>query len=243
MVRRSTPVSSGPRRYFQIAGLDTRSRRRDGEESFDVIVASPRWLAVRAGNPAASATRASTRSSIPAPSISAGRLSGFQRRIPGVEADTWPDVATIVARLGRREIDGRSGHWPRDQGQLPTVTNAAATARAQHVRLDLVRRAVLGAVYVPYGLLELGFSVSGWASRWPRPGSAAWSVAGRRSGGAAGPGVAVPAAWPLDAVGIAVIAATPAGGLVVAGAGQFLNGLGRWCWPPHRSGARDLSAD
>jgi predicted MFS family arabinose efflux permease len=40
------------------------------------------------------------------------------------------------------------------------------------------------------------------------------------------PGAAVPAAWLLDAVGIAVIAATPAGGLVVAGAGQFLNGLG-----------------
>ena len=39
-------------------------------------------------------------------------------------------------------------------------------------------------------------------------------------------GIAVPAAWLLDAVGIAVIAVTPAGGLVVAGVGQFLNGLG-----------------
>ncbi len=85
---------------------------------------------------------------------------------------------------------------------------------------------VLGTVYVPYTLLELGFSPveggltlaadgvgglvgSGLSERW-----------GRR------PGVAVPAAWLLDAVGIAVIAVTPVGGLVVAGAGQFLNGLG-----------------
>lgn len=86
--------------------------------------------------------------------------------------------------------------------------------------------AVLGTVYVPYTLLELGFSPfeggltlaaagvggligSGLSERW-----------GRR------PGIAVPAAWLLDAVGIAVIAVTPVGGLVVAGAGQFLNGLG-----------------
>ncbi|HVQ91487.1 MAG TPA: MFS transporter [Mycobacteriales bacterium] len=86
--------------------------------------------------------------------------------------------------------------------------------------------AVLGAVYVPYALLELGLSPlesgltlaaagvggllgSGLSERW-----------GRR------PGIAVPAAWLLDAVGIAVIAVTPVHGLVVAGAGQFLNGLG-----------------
>ncbi|MFL6114540.1 MAG: MFS transporter, partial [Catenulispora sp.] len=54
-----------------------------------------------------------------------------------------------------------------------------------------------------------GLIGSGLSERW-----------GRR------PGVAVPAAWLLDAVGIAVIAATPVGGLIVAGAGQFLNGLG-----------------
>jgi MFS family permease len=86
--------------------------------------------------------------------------------------------------------------------------------------------AALGTVYVPYGLLELGLSPfhlgltlaaagvggllgSGLSQRW-----------GRR------PGIAVPAAWLLDAVGIAVIAVTPVGGLVVAAAGQFLNGLG-----------------
>lgn len=86
--------------------------------------------------------------------------------------------------------------------------------------------AVLGTVYVPYALRELGFSPfeagltlaaagvgglvgSGLSERW-----------GRRAG------IAVPAAWLLDAVGIAVIAVTPVGGLVVAGAGQFLNGLG-----------------
>jgi MFS family permease len=86
--------------------------------------------------------------------------------------------------------------------------------------------AVLGAVYIPYALLELGFSPlesgltlaaagvggllgSGLSERW-----------GRR------PGIAVPAAWLLDAVGIAVLAVTPVNGLVIAGAGQFLNGLG-----------------
>ncbi len=85
--------------------------------------------------------------------------------------------------------------------------------------------AVLGAVYVPYGLLELGFSPLGLGL------TLAAGVGGLVGGGLSErwgrrPGIAVPTAWLLDAIGIAVIAVAPVGGLVVAGAGQFVNGLG-----------------
>jgi MFS family permease len=86
--------------------------------------------------------------------------------------------------------------------------------------------AVLGAVYVPYGLLELGFSALGLGLTLAAAGVGGLVGSGLSERWGRRPGVAVPAAWLLDAVGIAVIAATPAGGLVVAGAGQFLNGLG-----------------
>jgi MFS family permease len=86
--------------------------------------------------------------------------------------------------------------------------------------------AVLGAVYVPYGLLELGFSALGLGLTLAAAGVGGLVGSGFSERWGRRPGIAVPAAWLLDAVGIAVIAATPAGGLVVAGAGQFLNGLG-----------------
>ena len=86
--------------------------------------------------------------------------------------------------------------------------------------------AVLGAVYVPYGLLELGFSALGLGLTLAAAGAGGLLGSGLSKRWGHRPGAAVAAAWLLDAVGIAVIAATPAGGLVVAGAGQFLNGLG-----------------
>lgn len=86
--------------------------------------------------------------------------------------------------------------------------------------------AVLGAVYVPYGLLELGFSAFGLGLTLAAAGVGGLVGSGLSERWGRRPGIAVPAAWLLDAVGIAVIAVTPAGGLVVAGAGQFLNGLG-----------------
>jgi MFS family permease len=86
--------------------------------------------------------------------------------------------------------------------------------------------AVLGAVYVPYGLLELGFSALGLGLTLAAAGVGGLVGSGLSERWGRRPGIAVPAAWLLDAVGIAVIAVTPAGGLVVAGAGQFLNGLG-----------------
>lgn len=86
--------------------------------------------------------------------------------------------------------------------------------------------AVLGAVYVPYGLRELDFSSFGLGL----------TLAGGGIGGLVGsglserlgrrPGLTVPGAWMLNAAGIAVLALTPVGGLVVAGAGQLLCGLG-----------------
>jgi predicted MFS family arabinose efflux permease len=86
--------------------------------------------------------------------------------------------------------------------------------------------AVLGAVYVPYALGGLGFSAFG----------AGLTLAAAGVGGVVGsglsprwgrrPGRSVPAAWLLGAVGLAVLAATPVGGLAVAAAGQFLTGLG-----------------
>jgi MFS family permease len=86
--------------------------------------------------------------------------------------------------------------------------------------------AVLGAVYVPYGLLELGFSALGLGLTLAAAGVGGLVGSGLSQRWGRRLGIAVPAAWLLDAVGIAVIAVTPAGGLVVAGTGQFLNGLG-----------------
>ena len=86
--------------------------------------------------------------------------------------------------------------------------------------------AVLGAVYVPYGLLELGFSALGLGLTLAAAGVGGLVGSGLSERWGRRLGIAVPAAWALDAVGIAVIAVTPAGGLAIAGAGQFLNGLG-----------------
>lgn len=86
--------------------------------------------------------------------------------------------------------------------------------------------AVLGAVYVPYALLELGFSAFGTGLTL-----AAAGIGGLLGGGLSErcgrrPGVGVPAAWLLVAAGVAVLAVTPVGWPAVAAAGQFLNGLG-----------------
>ena len=86
--------------------------------------------------------------------------------------------------------------------------------------------AMLGAVYVPYGLLELDFSALGLGLTLAAAGLGGLVGSGLSERWGRRLGIAVPAAWLLDAVGIAVIAVTPVGGLIVAGAGQFLNGLG-----------------
>ncbi|HEV7654771.1 MAG TPA: MFS transporter [Mycobacteriales bacterium] len=85
--------------------------------------------------------------------------------------------------------------------------------------------AVLGAVYVPYGLLRLGFSSLGvgvtlaFAGIGGLVGSGLSERFGR-------PGLTIPLAWLLQAAGIAILAVTPVGGLVVAGAGNLVNGFG-----------------
>lgn len=86
--------------------------------------------------------------------------------------------------------------------------------------------AVLGAVYVPYALLELRFSALGTGLTLAAAGVGGLIGSGLSERLGRRPGRLVPVAWLLDAAGFAVIALTPAGGLVVAGAGQFLNGLG-----------------
>jgi MFS family permease len=85
--------------------------------------------------------------------------------------------------------------------------------------------AVLGAVYVPYGLLRLGFSPAGLGVTLALAGVGGLAGAGlsERLGR---PGLTIPVAWLLQSVGIAVLAVTPAGGLVVAGVGNLVNGFG-----------------
>ena len=85
--------------------------------------------------------------------------------------------------------------------------------------------AMLGAVYVPYGLLELGFGAFGLGLTLALAGVGGLAGAGLSERPAAA-GLPFPLAWLLQAVGIAVIAVTPAGSLVVAGLGNLVNGFG-----------------
>ena len=85
--------------------------------------------------------------------------------------------------------------------------------------------ATLGAVYVPYGLLHLGFSAFGLGLTLALAGVGGLAGAGL-SERAGRPGLTIPLAWVLQAAGIAIIALTPVGGLLVAGLGNLVNGFG-----------------
>lgn len=86
--------------------------------------------------------------------------------------------------------------------------------------------AVLGAVYVPFGLRELGFSPLQLGLTFAAGGvgglvgSSLSERLGRR------PGRAIPAGWLVQAAGIAVLAAAPTHGLVLAGTALLVNGFG-----------------
>jgi MFS family permease len=85
--------------------------------------------------------------------------------------------------------------------------------------------AVLGAVYVPYGLLRLRFSPLGVGVTlaFAGIGGLVGSGLSERIGRA---GLTIPLAWLLQAAGIAILAVTPVGSLVVAGLGNAVNGFG-----------------
>jgi len=85
--------------------------------------------------------------------------------------------------------------------------------------------ATLGAVYVPYGLLHLGFSAFGLGLTLALAGVGGLAGAGlsERAGRA---GLTIPLAWVLQAAGIAIIAITPVGSLLIAGLGNLVNGFG-----------------
>jgi len=76
-------------------------------------------------------------------------------------------------------------------------------------------QSTLGAVYVPYGLLHLGFSAFGLGLTLALAGVGGLAGAGlsERAGRA---GLTIPLAWALQAAGIAIIALTPVGSLLVA---------------------------
>ncbi|HST64814.1 MAG TPA: MFS transporter [Mycobacteriales bacterium] len=86
--------------------------------------------------------------------------------------------------------------------------------------------AVLSAVYVPYGIRELHFSSLGLGLTLACGGVGGLLGSGLSERLGRRPGRVIPGAWLLDAAGIAVLAVTPAGGLLIAGVGQFLNGFG-----------------
>ena len=84
--------------------------------------------------------------------------------------------------------------------------------------------AFVGAVYVPYGLKELGFSPLGLGITLAAAGIGGLLGSGLSERLGRRPGRTVPAAWVLGAVGVAVVALAPVGGLAVVAAGQFLSG-------------------
>jgi MFS family permease len=85
--------------------------------------------------------------------------------------------------------------------------------------------AVLGTVYVPFGLLRLGFSplAIGLTLTCAGVGGLLGSGLSERAGRA---GLTIPAAWLVQALGIAILAVTPVGGVLIAGLGNLVNGFG-----------------
>ena len=80
-----------------------------GEESFEVTVASAEWLAARCRTTGGILDCRHHVIVDPA-TFDQRQLRGWlARRVEAVEADTWPGVAAILARLGYWEFEDHSG--------------------------------------------------------------------------------------------------------------------------------------
>lgn len=74
----------------------------DGEESFDVVLCTPRWLAEQVEE----AGVLDLRHHLLVDSWDWGRVLDYvERFLASVEAPSWPEVAAIVGRLGRWEFE------------------------------------------------------------------------------------------------------------------------------------------
>lgn len=78
----------------------------DGEESFEVVLCTPRWLAERVKE----ARVLSLRHHLLVDSWDWDSILHYvERFLDSVEAQSWPQVAAIIGRLGRWDL---LPHWP-----------------------------------------------------------------------------------------------------------------------------------
>jgi hypothetical protein len=77
----------------------------DGEESFDVTVASPDWLAARCREAGGILDGRHHLIVDPGTFDQAKLRDWLTQRVQAAQADSWPDLAAILARLGHWEFE------------------------------------------------------------------------------------------------------------------------------------------
>lgn len=107
---------SDPGRFGILIQLMVGPVGQDGEESFDVVLCAPRWLAEQVGETGV----LDLRHHLLVNEWDWGRvLDCIERFLASVEAPSWSEVAAIVGRIGRWEYedydDGRTSS-PRCEG-------------------------------------------------------------------------------------------------------------------------------
>lgn len=97
-------LSDDPTDFAFLARLYVGASDGPGEESFDVQVCSPEWIAVRCANEQFVDGRHTVITTLDAYSAE-GLRSFLTRRVENVSGATWRDVAEKVARLGFWEFE------------------------------------------------------------------------------------------------------------------------------------------
>ena len=146
-----------------------------------------------------------------------------------VDAATYLTSGLLIARVRARSTRPRRPA-PRSAGRSarasPGCTGTGCCARCRCARTagsSSTRRSARSTSRT--GCCSLGFSAFGLGLTLALAGVGGLAGAGL-SERAGRPGLTIPLAWVLQAAGIAIIALTPVGSLLVAGLGNLVNGFG-----------------
>jgi hypothetical protein len=95
-------VPPDPGRFGVLVQLMIGPEGHEGEESFDVVLCTPRWLAEKLEQTEVLDLRHHL---LMASWTWASALDYFERFLAEIDAPSWPEVAAIVGRLGRWEFE------------------------------------------------------------------------------------------------------------------------------------------